>query len=405
MLVQFIPENLPCAPLAAILILQGYNLVELFAMSDSIPTSNEATIAEQLPPGRPTPLAEVLLRKAPALHLRAHQGSLTPSFFDEADQEAGTALHSAAAFDLGWLARIAVTGKDRTRWLAGMTTNAVQTLAEGYGNYNFVLNAQGRIQGDLYAFRDKDRLILETSAAQIDRLTQHLEHFIIMDDVDLETLRDLTALGVAGPTAAEALGKLGLDVAQLAPLEQRQGVWNEIPLTIVRAYSVLIPRYELWFAAEHVAAVWTALLENGCRPCGLEAAETLRIVEGIPVYGIDILDKHLAQETSQTRALNFSKGCYLGQEIVERIRSRANIHRALREFELDGSAPPAGAELHSDGKAVGNLTSVAALTLNGSARIFALGMVRVDALGAGSIIEYDGGTALPLEKPPESVGV
>lgn len=387
----------------AVPILQGYNLAVLSAMSESNPTSNEATTAETVPI-RPTSLAEFLLQKAPALELRPHQGFLTPSCFDEADQEAGTALHSAAAFDLGWLARIAVTGKDRTRWLAGMTSNAVQTLAEGCGNYNFVLNAQGRIQGDLYAFRDQDRLVLETSAAQIDRLTQHFDHFIIMDDVDLKTLGDLTALGIAGPTAAGVLEKLGFDPAQLNLLEQRQWVWNEIPLTIVHAYSVLVPRFELWFAAEHVAAVWAALVENGARPCGLYAAETLRIVEGIPAYGTDILDKHLAQETSQTRALSFSKGCYLGQEIVERIRSRANIHRALRAFALDGSTPPTGAELHSGGKAAGGLTSVAVLTLNGSTRKFALGMLRMDALGAGSILEYDGGTAIALEKPPEIAG-
>ncbi|HVJ09240.1 MAG TPA: hypothetical protein VM554_12735 [Acidisarcina sp.] len=368
-------------------------------MSDSIPTSNEATIAE--PVARPTPLAEFLRSNAPALELRTYQGAITPLVFDDANQEAESALRSAAAMDLGWLARIAVTGKDRARWLSGMTTNAVKTLVEGTGNYSFVLNAQGRIQGDIYTFQEQDRLVLETSANQVDRLTQHLDHFIIMDDVELAPLAELTALGVVGPSAAAVLSKLGFDAAQLQPLEERPWVWNGIPITVVRSYSVLIPRFELWFAAGHVASIWTALLENGCRPCGLEAVETLRIVEGIPAYGIDIQEKHLAQETSQTRALNFSKGCYLGQEIVERIRSRANIHRALRAFALQGATPAPGAELRSGDKAVGNITSVATLTLNGTPRAFALGTVRLDAIGPDATLEYDGGTAAPLEKPPE----
>lgn len=378
-------------------------------MSESTPTSNETAIAEPVPPAKPTPLTEFLLRETPALALRLHEGCTTPSFFDEAAQEVSSEtdflLHSAAALDLGWLARIAVTGEDRTRWLAGMTTNAVQTLAEGQGNYNFILNAQGRIQGDAYAWREQDRLLIETTRAQVDRLVRLFDHFIIMDDVELQPLAQWTALGIAGPGAVQILEKLGFDATQLSLLEQRGWEWNGVPLTVVRAYSVLLPRFELWFAAEHAGAIWTALLESGCHPCGLDAAETLRVVEGTPAYGIDILEKHLAQETSQTRALNFSKGCYLGQEIIERIRSRASVHRVLRQFALAGSAPPAGTELRSGGKPVGNFTSVATLSLNGEARPFAIGMVRTEALNAGTIIEYDGGAAIPLETPPEIMGV
>ncbi len=371
-------------------------------MSDSIstPTSAENPVT----PAMPTPLAEFLLQNQPQLALRNHQGVLTPHVFDEAEPKVGSevdaALDSAVALDLGWLARFAITGEDRTRWLAGMTTNAVQTLAEGAGNYNFVLNAQGRIQGDLYAFHEADRLVAETTHAQLQRLLEHLDRFIIMDDVELQPLISLTALGVTGPRAAAVLASLGFDAAQLPMLEQRSWTWNSIPITVVHAYSVSIPRFELWFAPEHVAAVWAALLENGCHPCGIEAAEILRIVEGIPAYGVDILEKHLAQETAQTRALSFAKGCYLGQEIVERIRSRANIHRLLRQFSLDGATPQPGTELRAADKEVGHLTSVATLTRNGATHSFALGTIRTEALNANSKIEYDGGTAIPLDTPP-----
>ena len=111
---------------------------------------------------------------------------------------------------------------------------------------------------------------------------------------------------------------------------------GEVPCTIIEAYHVVVPRFELWFAPEHVLAVWETLQAAGATPCGLEAMETLRVLEATPLYGIDLNDRDLPQETAQTRALNFSKGCYLGQEIVERIRSRGKVNRQFRQFALHG---------------------------------------------------------------------
>src|SRR6202044_3237402 len=107
----------------------------------------------------------------------------------------------------------------------------------------------------------------------------------------------------------------------------------------------------------------------GALPVGCAALEAFRIAEAIPAYGIDIVERDLAQETSQMRALHFSKGCYLGQEIVERIRSRGNVHRHLRQLELDGPAPAAGTELKLDGgtgtgTGAGQIRSAAELALN-----------------------------------------
>ena len=315
-------------------------------MSESTPNFTEVPTAEAFKTPKPTPLAAFLVAETPNLAVCDHEGTITPRIFDEsrdkAGSELGDLLTSSAAVDLGWLARIAVKGEDRTRWLAGMTTNAVQTLEEGHGNYNLVLNAQGRIQGDLYAFREQDRIVLETTAAQVDRLFQHLDHFIIMDDVELERVAGVTAVGVVGPTAPQVFAKLGIDASQLVPMQQLKSILNGLRVTIVRSYSLLVPRFEIWVEESRVSELWGALLSAGCKPAGLNALESLRIVEGIPAYGIDIQEKHLAQETSQTRALNFNKGCYLGQEIVERIRSRANIHRVLRQFELKGQIPRCG---------------------------------------------------------------
>jgi len=385
--------------------LQGYNLDVIPFMSESADNFAEVSQSESFKTPQPTPLAAFLMTRTPDLAVSAHEGTLTPSYFDEvrgkAGSEVGDLLTSAAAVDLGWLVRMAVKGEDRTRWLAGMTTNAVQNLEEGYGNYNLVLNAQGRIQGDLYAFREQDRLVLETTFAQVEHLVEHLDRFIIMDDVELEHLTGTTAVGVIGPAAPAILGKLGIDVAQMIPMQQLNATLSGVPVTVVRAYSVLVPRFEIWAEESEISKVWTALLDAGLKPAGLEALEALRVAEGIPAYGVDIQEKHLAQETSQTRALNFNKGCYLGQEIVERIRSRANIHRVLRQFELKGQIPAPGAELTANGKPVGHLSSVATLPIGGKNRSFAIGEVRTEALAARSDIQYDGGVAIPLETPPD----
>jgi folate-binding protein YgfZ len=103
----------------------------------------------------------------------------------------------------------------------------------------------------------------------------------------------------------------------------------------VRGYGALAPHYELWVQAAEIPALWQALTRPG-DPGGSGTLEAFRIAEGIPAYGIDMAERDLPQETSQMRALHFNKGCYLGQEIVERIRSRGNVHRHLRPLELTG---------------------------------------------------------------------
>ncbi len=344
-----------------------------------------------------TPLAAL----APASDLQMHLGRITPRAFAGIESEFASLVHSSAVYDLGYFTRIRVTGEDRVRWLNGMVTNTVQSLPQGYGNYTLILNAQGRIQGDGYIFRASDDLLLETDRSQAARLISHLDHFIIMDDVELHELdAEHTILGLAGPQAPETLSSLGLPVLEM--LAFAEATLQEIPLIIVRAYGVLVPRFELWLAAEHVAEAWRMLTEAGAKPVGFQALESLRILEGTPRYGVDISDRYLPQEVSQDRALNFNKGCYLGQEIVERIRSRATVHRTLRRFELIGAKPAPGAELIAEGddKPIGEITSVAHYALPGLTRTFALGMVRVEALERKASMIYPGGKAIPLDAPP-----
>jgi folate-binding protein YgfZ len=361
--------------------------------------SEAATLTTEIAPA-PTPLAIHLAATVPDKALRLHAGALTPESFSSSEDELAAALHRHAIFDLGYRTRIRVTGEDRLRWLNGMVSNAIPALAEGSGNYNFILNAQGRIQGDAYIFRAADHLLLDTDRSQAHRLLAHLDHFIIMDDVELSPLDETTTgIGILGPGAAGALDGLGLAASSLEVLRSRAAVIAGAPVTLLRAYSVQFPRYELWFDPAHTAAIWNAL---NSAAIGIDSVEALRVLEGIPRYGIDFSDRHLAQETLQFRALNFTKGCYLGQEIVERIRSRATVHRNLRQFELIGeiSAIPADLRAAGDPAAVGQLSSVAQFRQSGLTRTLAIGFIRSEVLERGSRIEYDGGTATVLDHPP-----
>jgi folate-binding protein YgfZ len=296
---------------------------------------------------------------------------------------------------------VAVRGEDRFRWLSGMVTNTVNDLAANAGAWNLVLNAQGRIQGDLHVAREGDELTLVMAADQYEKLLTHLERFIIMDDVELAPLsvdadgglNGETALGLAGPMARELLARLGLPAPQ-EPLTSASTAWNGQEMRVARTYGVLAPHYELWVPAAQIPELWQTLVEAGARPVGAASLEAFRIAEGIPAYGIDIAERDLPQETSQMRALSFNKGCYLGQEIVERIRSRGSVHRHLRSLELFGAVPAVGAALTLEGGAVaGQITSAAELQSHTGSRVFALGMMRGEAEMRSQSFTYTAGTA------------
>ena len=338
------------------------------------------------------------------------------------------ALLKGAAFapiaHIGW---VRVTGEDRVRWLNGMTTNSVQSLKPGEGCYTFFLNAQGRIQADANVWMQDDAILLETGTAGA--LATMLDRFIIMDDVELEVLgvNDAQAaepqqasgsqragLSLGGPDATRLLDLLTIPAP--LPLQLQTITWQSQPLEILHAYSPLVPTFELWSDPATIGLLAESLRSLGAAEASPEALTQLRILSGVPLFGTDIRDRDLPQETAatgtQSRALHFAKGCYLGQEIVERIHSRGNVHRTFTGFILSGELPAAGTPLALAGapdKAVGEITSVAQV----GGRRLALGYVRRDALTVagqtatpsslvyGSTTEpaIQSGTALPVALP------
>ncbi|MGH9517191.1 MAG: YgfZ/GcvT domain-containing protein [Terriglobales bacterium] len=273
---------------------------------------------------------------------------------------------------------LSLTGRDRTRWLNGMVSNNIRDLAVGTGVYAFVLTPQGHIQADVYAFNRGESLLVETDRMQAEALLRIFRKYIIMDKVEIEDLSEkVTVFAITGPQSADALASLGLS-KDLGQMQLADMNWDGTAVTVVRGDNPSFPNYELWVPAEQAESIWNALVQAGAVEVHGETLETFRILCGIPKVGQDTREKTLPQETGQERALNYNKGCYIGQEIVERIRARGAVHRTFVGFEVEGLAPAAGTKIQSEGKDVGEITSIASEPLKG--KRLALGYLRREFL-------------------------
>ena len=344
-----------------------------------------------------TPLYETLA--AQGARFGEYGGSESAAAFGDSSGELKALRHSAGVYDLGWRAKLIGTGEDRVRWFNGMVTNNIKDLQQTHGAYTFLLNAQGQIQGDMYVYNRGDYMLVDTDFAQAARVREIFEKYIIMDDVAIEDASEkLSAIGLQGPGATDVLQRLGHDVSGLVPLEIMDTKLGEAGISIVRTDSPL-PTFEIWASVPNLPTAWASLIAAGAKPVGFEAYESVRILAGRPRYGMDIGERDLPQETAQDRALNFRKGCYVGQEIVERIHSRGKVHRSLAGLVISGPQPAPGTAVEVAGKQIGEIRSVTSLPLNGSTRSFALASLRRDAIPADATIQVGSSTATFSELP------
>lgn len=327
-----------------------------------------------------------------------YRGAQTAAAYGDPADEFAALRSGFAIYDLGWRAKLLVTGPDRVRWLNGMVTNNIKDLPENRGSYNFLLNAQGRIQGDMYIYDRGEYFLIDTDLSQSEKITDIFDKFIIMDDVEISDAGDkLTAIGLCCGPCRELFFQSGLP-SDLQDLEVRDLEWKGIGISLVRMPAG--HGFEIWLAPQNATFVWKQLIALAVTPVGTDAVELFRIASGIPRYGQDIRERDLPQETAQTQALDFQKGCYVGQEIVERIHSRGNVHRAFTGFRFEGEPPAAGSKIHSGDKEVGEITSAAALpSKNAGPHPVGLGYLRREA-GISHADLRAGETRVTVASPP-----
>jgi folate-binding protein YgfZ len=334
-----------------------------------------------------------------------YRGSTTAARFSGPQAEFEALRSNCGVYDLGNRAKLFLTGEDRVRWLNGMVTNNIRDLATGQGAYAFLLNPQGKILGDLYAYNRGESIVVDTDRSQLDKILATFDHYIIMDDVEVTNASEqLTALGIAGPKSRQVLEASGIQIPEATPLQifEAQCTCNCdcVQCTAVRGEDAGLESYELWLAPDNARKAWDTLVGHGATPLGSEALELHRIVSGVPLYGVDIRERDLPQETEQARALNFNKGCYVGQEIVERIRSRGAVHRKFSGFVAEGShAISSGTKVVAGDKEAGEVTSAASLRLAGSGRTVALGYIRREIATPGREVMLGGTRARIVSLP------
>src|SRR5438477_10700202 len=328
------------------------------------------------------------------------QGSVGAADFGDVRGEFKVLVSGCGVYDWAQRAKIKLTGRDRVRWLNGMVTNNIRDLPPGHGVYAFVLNAQGHILGDLYAYNSGESLLVDTDRAQLEKMLSFFRKYIIMDKVEAEDISDkLVSVGIAGPRSRELLKAAGVQFPQLETLHFAEITWQQTSVTVVRGDNPLVESYELWSAPDYSKTLRQALADAGAKSIGAATVELLRIAAGIPRYGQDIRERDLPQETEQERALNFTKGCYIGQEIVERIRSRGAVHRKFTGFEIEGPLPVPGTKVQAAGKDVGEVTSAASLPVDAGERKVALGYCRREVATPGREVTIEGVTARISQLP------
>ncbi len=309
--------------------------------------------------------------------------------YGDALAEHAALRESAGVLDLSFRSRICLTGADRARFLHGQVTNDVNRLRAGEGCYAAITTAKGKMESDLNIYALQDELLLDFEPGLTQKISQRLEKFIVSDDVQVVDVAPLYGLlSVQGPKAAEAINALGifpeLPAKEFQLLKISDSMLGEIYLmNQSRGFDLFVPTDSLGAVADKLIAAAKSL---GGRACGWDALEIARIEAGLPRFGADMDESNIPLECGiESRAVSYQKGCYIGQEVINRIHSIGHVNKELRGLRLADelkSLPAKGDKLFHDGKEAGYVTSaVKSPALNAN---IALGYVRREVNAPGT---------------------
>jgi glycine cleavage system T protein len=347
-----------------------------------------------------SPLAD--LHVSQGATLGEYHGALVPADFSAPAAEHQAARQVAALFDFSFRAMFSLKGRDCARFLQRIISNDVKNLAPGQGTYATLLNPQGHILADFQVYCAEDSFLIETDADLKEKTMQAVGRYIIADRVAIAPL-PWFALSAQGPQSRSLIEQV---LARELPALAEHGHWATdllgSPVRVVQASSTGEQGYEIWGGAEAMPSVWNELraqLPQGALPAGTQALESLRIEAGIPRYGADFGEDTLPLEAGLLNALSFNKGCYVGQEIVERTRSRGHVNWKLVGLTIDSAQPPAaGEKLLAGGKESGEITSACVSpTLS---KTIALGYVRHEVSEPGTRLALASGPAAEVALLP-----
>ena len=366
-----------------------------------------------------TPLARVHRRAGAKMGVWF--GCALPDDWGDTQEEQRFANETVALFDKNYRAYFTFSGPDRVRYLNAILTNNIKDLGNGQGVVSLLLNAQGRILAEIETFAEAEKLFCISYLMIRERLAEVLEKYIIMDDVTFsDDAEKFGTLALEGPRAAEVVKELtGVDLDSLPELG-----WLDVKVSSRTSESAtadqtssdnsgfseraipcrLLRRFaggEFIVERAKLEALWDVLLQatrrHGGGPMGYKALSAQRLVQGVPWFGYDFGEKQIPHEAGlESSHISYIKGCYTGQEIVERVRSRGQVNRRRVELLFAGEGvPDNSAELTVDGKAVGYVTRAARSWFPPCT--LGMGYLGKEHRGVGSKVQWSGGSATVVE--------
>ena len=305
------------------------------------------------------------------------------------------AAHNSAVFiEESSQGTIAVTGTDRASFLHALLTNDIARLTKGHGVYAAYLTPQGRMIADMRVIETGNRMLMSVERGIAPALAERFEKLIFSEDVQARDFtRDVTGIGVHGPSAARMIQHAtGLSVSDLA--NQYDNITSE-PLVIVRDDALGLPGYDVYVQSHAIDEMRAKLAGAGAVQATEETAETLRIEAARPRFGIDMNTDTIPLEAGiEERAISFTKGCYVGQEVIIRVMHRGGGRVARRLVLIllsDGAVPARGAKIQAGERVVGEVTSATASPRHGAP--LALGYVQREHAVPGTELSVSGSQA------------
>ncbi len=302
------------------------------------------------------------------------------------EEEHRTVMTGAGVIDRSMLGKATVTGRDRAAFLQGMLSNDVQALQPGQGCPAAFLDAHGKVVSLLAVYALEDRILLELPAGTTERFLQVIDKFLISEKAYLEAADEAYAiLALQGPEAERILSGLSGETLDSAPYSHKEISIAGGPVRVARRTEAVTPGFHCWTSAAHGEALWTALRGAGAVPVGAQALEVLRIEAGIPLYGQDVDETVILPETRLDALVSYTKGCYIGQETVARVKYRGHVNRGLSGMVIEGDRVPSyGDAITAEDKEIGRVTSgVRSIALG---KPIALGYVRREHFEPGSAV-------------------
>lgn len=325
-----------------------------------------------------------------------------PSSYSSVQAEYLAAMEGAAVHDSSYTGRIGATGQDVLDLLNRLSTNDVLSLEPSQAAATVLTDERGRILDLITVLNLGDHVLLLTSPPARERVMEWIDKYTIVDDVALEDITPTTSMySVLGPGAGPLLGALEpVEMGHLEPYQSVKVTVAGVDCHVLRRDLGDLLRLEIIVQGKEAEGVWDAIVAAGAVPIGLEAYELLRVERGAPEHGRELGDSYNPLEAGLWGAISFTKGCYIGQEVVARLDT---YHKVQKHLVYLSFSPEAGVEaglgLARDGKEVGHITSMARLPTTGE--VVGLGYVRKEAADDGtrlSLVGVDGAWA-KVESP------